>query len=376
MKNIKFNREFVYFEKQKSDRLCGLHCLNALLQGPFFNVGQLSEIALELDKKEKNLYNSNKIDSNVDLDGNFNIQVLTKALNNYNCIIKNVKQSEVSNILNNNSTNQNFGFIFNSIGHWFAIRKIEDIWFNLNSTNSSPGPEIISDFYLSLFIDSCANSGYTIFFVKNLPLKPLNDIIYQNLQNYQSLVSLNEILKAKEVNDKKKKEREELIKLKREQEKFNQENNYIYGNMIDYYNYENYPSQYYNDIYENYQNINNFPYYQNYQNEYHPLDTFENDIQKAKELSLSQHYKELEKKLPREPIKGFSISINYKGKILNRKFSENDTIGDIKNYIKCQLKINKNFEIYQSQPKKFYNNDDMTIKEAGFGYNQMLNVDI
>ena len=371
---MKFERKFVYFEKQKSDRLCGLHCLNALLQGPFFNVGQLSEIALELDKKEKNLYDINKIDSNVDLDGNFNIQVLTKALNNYNCIIKNVKQSEISNLLNINSTTQNYGFIFNSIGHWFAIRKIEDIWFNLNSTNSYPGPEVISDFYLSLFIDSCANSGYTIFYVKNLPLKPLNDIMYQNLQNYQSLVSLNEILEAKEINDKKKKEREEMVKLKREQEKFNQENYYNYGNMINYFNNGNYPPQYYNDIYENYENNIDFP---NYQNEYvHPFDSFESDIQKAKELSLNQHYKELEKKLPREPIKGLSITINYKGKILKRKFSENDTIGDIKNFIKCQLKINKNFEIFQFQPKKFYNNDNMTLKEAGFGYCQILNVDI
>ena len=372
MKNMNFNRKFVYFEKQKSDRLCGLHCLNALLQGPFFNVGQLSEIALELDKKEKNLYDTNKIDSNVDLDGNFNIQVLTKALNNYNCIIKNVKQSEVSNILNNNSSTSNFGFIFNSIGHWFAIRKIENIWFNLNSTNSYPGPEVISDFYLSLFIDGCANSGFTIFFVKNLPLKPLDDIIYQNLQNYQSLVSLTDILEAKEINDKKKKEREEMVKLKREQEKFNQENNFIYGDMIDY-NYGIYP-QSYNNIYQYYENNNGYPFYQN---EYdHPFDSFENDIQKAKELSLNQHYKDLEKRLPREPIKGFSLNIIYKEKILNRKFSENDTIRDVKNYIICQLKINKNFKLYQSQPKKFFNNDNMTLKEAGFGYNQYLLIDI
>ena len=28
---------FVYWEKQGSDRLCGVHCLNSLLQGPFFD---------------------------------------------------------------------------------------------------------------------------------------------------------------------------------------------------------------------------------------------------------------------------------------------------------------------------------------------------
>jgi Ataxin-3 len=39
------------------------------------------------------------------------------------------------------------GFICNSSAHWFAIRKIENVWYNLNSTNQI-GPEIISDFYL------------------------------------------------------------------------------------------------------------------------------------------------------------------------------------------------------------------------------------
>jgi len=43
------------------------------------------------------------------------------------------------------------GFICNSSSHWFPIRKIEDTWYNLNSTNRG-GPEIVSDFYLSAFL--------------------------------------------------------------------------------------------------------------------------------------------------------------------------------------------------------------------------------
>lgn len=35
--------------------LCGVHCLNNLLQGPYFGVEDLMEIALELDRKEKEL---------------------------------------------------------------------------------------------------------------------------------------------------------------------------------------------------------------------------------------------------------------------------------------------------------------------------------
>ena len=56
MNKITFKRSKVYFEKQSNDRLCGVHCLNNLLQGPFFDAVSLSEIALRLDDMEKNLF--------------------------------------------------------------------------------------------------------------------------------------------------------------------------------------------------------------------------------------------------------------------------------------------------------------------------------
>jgi ataxin-3 len=58
MNKINFPRKKVYFEKQSNDRLCGVHCLNNLLQGPFFNAVDLSEIALGLDEIERNLMKS------------------------------------------------------------------------------------------------------------------------------------------------------------------------------------------------------------------------------------------------------------------------------------------------------------------------------
>jgi hypothetical protein len=51
-----FKRQFVYFEKQSNDRLCGLHCINSLVQAPLFDAIQLSEIAQNLDEMEKKLY--------------------------------------------------------------------------------------------------------------------------------------------------------------------------------------------------------------------------------------------------------------------------------------------------------------------------------
>jgi ataxin-3 len=56
--NIKFPRKVVYFEKQSNDRLCGVHCLNSLLQGPYFDPVMLSEIGLKLDEMEMRLLGS------------------------------------------------------------------------------------------------------------------------------------------------------------------------------------------------------------------------------------------------------------------------------------------------------------------------------
>jgi len=39
------NTDKVYFEKQGNDMMCGLHCINALLQGPIFDEVSMSQIA-------------------------------------------------------------------------------------------------------------------------------------------------------------------------------------------------------------------------------------------------------------------------------------------------------------------------------------------
>jgi ataxin-3 len=56
-------------------------------------------------------------------------------------------------------------FICNSIAHWIAIRKIRNVWYNLNSLGMRL-PEIISDFYLSAFLMSVKQYGYQIFSVE------------------------------------------------------------------------------------------------------------------------------------------------------------------------------------------------------------------
>lgn len=61
-------------------------------------------------------------------------------------------------------------FICNRYEHWFAIRKINDKFWNLNSL--SPKPEVVSNFYLSAFIAQLQQDGYSVFVVKGEALPP------------------------------------------------------------------------------------------------------------------------------------------------------------------------------------------------------------
>ena len=57
------------------------------------------------------------------------------------------------------------GFIINRSSHWFSIRRINNRFWNLNSTLEG-GPEVISPFFLSAFLDGLRNDGYSVFIAK------------------------------------------------------------------------------------------------------------------------------------------------------------------------------------------------------------------
>jgi ataxin-3 len=150
----------VYHESQQSG-FCGLHSLNNLLQGSYFNVVDLSNIALQIDKEEQELlHEAFPIDShqsNVALDGNFSFQTLKRALDFF------ALQTEILRLEHLEATEGFEALLCNLDQHWFAIRKINGIWFNLDSLK--PKPQIISDFFLSAFLNQIVSEGYSVFAV-------------------------------------------------------------------------------------------------------------------------------------------------------------------------------------------------------------------
>lgn len=98
---------------------------------------------------------------NVDEAGNFSIEVLRAALKNrYGLNLPNIRQQGV---LDGTDVTEIDGFICNRDSHWFAIRKINDRYWNLNSTKDRP--EQISHFRLAAEIESLHEAGYSVFCV-------------------------------------------------------------------------------------------------------------------------------------------------------------------------------------------------------------------
>ena len=339
-----FPRKFVYFEKQSNDRLCGLHCLNNLLQGPYFDIVMLSEIGLELDKIERELTGGHYSQNNVDDDGNYGIQVLQKALKLYGADLTPLKKRQAISYIEQNGIIIE-ALIFNSSTHWFAIRKINDIWFNLNSTNSLPGPEIITDFYLSAFIQGAEDVGYTNFLVSNLPKLPeLDGQMYSNLQNYQYLVKFEDIIKAKELKNAAIKEREMEQKKKEEEAK----------------KFKAFTGKGYSVDEEHVLDV-----------ELH--DDEDDEMEQAMKLSLEEFAKSTLKELPPEPKEGgFNIIVSYNGKSFWRRFNDNDKIKHIIMFAKSQIPTFSHISLFEAFPVKNYDDEDKTLVEAGLGRNQLL----
>ena len=112
----------LYHEKQES-ALCGQHCLNNLLQGPYFTEVALADVAQELDRRERELMLTEGVtpearrflqeaSGNVADDGNFSIQVLSEALRrSHNVTLEDTRNESARAVLANPTSEQ--GFILN-----------------------------------------------------------------------------------------------------------------------------------------------------------------------------------------------------------------------------------------------------------------------
>ncbi|EFJ43953.1 hypothetical protein VOLCADRAFT_95901 [Volvox carteri f. nagariensis] len=181
----------LYHEKQVA-ALCGVHCLNTLLQGPYFNEIDLAQIAQGLDELERALVGDGALgegSGNVAMDGMFSIQVLSRALESWGLQVVSLESEEARQYKAAPTTAT--AFICNLHEHWFTLRRVAgEEWWNFNSLwvrqrragQGRAGSEIIaaatacfwplSIFYLQAFLDTLREEGWTIFVPGSLDQLP------------------------------------------------------------------------------------------------------------------------------------------------------------------------------------------------------------
>ena len=162
----------VYWEKQGQDRMCALHCINSILQGPYVDEFRLSRIAHEIDELENKLLKEESkcsvagrsVSQNVSDDGFFSIMVLQECLQRmgYSCIP--AANPNVQDLVLYPTAS--CGYIINSSEHWISIRCVRGKWFNLDSLK--PGPIVLDYRTVSEELQNFIFSGKSVFVVNRI----------------------------------------------------------------------------------------------------------------------------------------------------------------------------------------------------------------
>lgn len=156
--------EGLYHEQQEG-MMCAMHAINNLLQDKRYDEIALAEIGRDLDKWEKAASGAMQGDgghsNNVRADGYFGIQVISMALQKVGLTMTPLGSHHAAEARANPASCD--GFIVNHGDHWFAIRRIGEHWFDLNSTQAKP--KYISSTYVDMFLTTLQQAGKSVFVV-------------------------------------------------------------------------------------------------------------------------------------------------------------------------------------------------------------------
>jgi len=166
------NSYYAYWERQGQDKMCAVHTLNALMQGPTFSEIELGTIANGLDREEAQLLGTGSgsygagESHNVDADGNFSFAVMERALQQTGLSMINLDKPEVRDkVMKNADSEQAYVCNSHARAHWYCIRRVSGKWYDLDSLK--PAPTFISDFHLAAFLEQTMKSGFTVFVIRS-----------------------------------------------------------------------------------------------------------------------------------------------------------------------------------------------------------------
>lgn len=157
----------IYHEKQIGN-LCAVHCLNNLMQARVFDEVKLGEVAQQLNLQEQRLLGGASLGDggNVRLDGFFNVEVIRSALMKSGFEMQTIRGQNLP------EPSKQKGFICNRKEHWFALRRIGQEWFDVNSCLLTP--KHFTDAELASNINEALTAGYAVYAVKGT--YPISDL--------------------------------------------------------------------------------------------------------------------------------------------------------------------------------------------------------
>lgn len=182
--------------------LCGLHCVNNLLQGPYFQARDLARMADSLDSQEHDLlddterskggigtHNALRCQSGACTDGGFfNVQVLSLALGQLSLELLPSRHPEAKDEMKD-IPNASEAFVCQRWDHWFAVRRIGMNWWNVNST--LPRPILVSPDELSVSLTELDRDGHCIFLIRGSRLpKPMAPHSTSNMNCFHCVFDL------------------------------------------------------------------------------------------------------------------------------------------------------------------------------------------
>ncbi|KAK6141770.1 hypothetical protein DH2020_024487 [Rehmannia glutinosa] len=175
-------RKLIYHERQKL-QFCLLHSLNNLFQDKdAFSRANLNAIAEKLDLEDPNKTTRTPLSvifkphHNI-LTGNYDINVLIAALEERGkTVIWHDRRSGASSIDLDEPEDKFFGIVLNvpvrrygglwRSKHWIALRRVERVWYNLDSDLYTPYPFKNTE-EIREFLDSVISTGGEVLLVKN-----------------------------------------------------------------------------------------------------------------------------------------------------------------------------------------------------------------
>lgn len=161
----------VYHERQLG-ALCGVHCVNNLLQCPRFGPGDFAEIGVRLDQKERRLlcgiepedsaHAGANVDSGAD-GGNFSIQVLRIALARAGLKLTPAEHPDARALMAQGFSQCVGAYVVQRRAHWYALRAVGPCWWDLDSTLEFPRP--LEDSQLTSRLKRLMQRGHHVFLV-------------------------------------------------------------------------------------------------------------------------------------------------------------------------------------------------------------------